>query len=50
MIISFKRNLGNTDRTVRIILGSLLLVEGVLGYWIILDMLGWSTYKSENKG
>ncbi|HCL4437602.1 TPA: DUF2892 domain-containing protein [Clostridium botulinum] len=32
MILSFKRNLGNVDRTVRIILGSLLLVEGVLGY------------------
>ncbi len=32
MIISFKRNLGNVDRTVRIILGSLLLVEGVIGY------------------
>ncbi|OAA92396.1 YgaP-like transmembrane domain [Clostridium ljungdahlii] len=32
MIISSKRNLGNADRIVRIILGSLLLVEGVIGY------------------
>ncbi|MBB6214748.1 hypothetical protein HNQ80_000831 [Anaerosolibacter carboniphilus] len=32
MIISFKRNLGNKDRTIRILLGSFLLIEGILGY------------------
>jgi len=32
MKISFKRNLGNTDRTIRIVLGISLLVEGITGY------------------
>ncbi len=32
MIISFKRNLGNIDRALRIILGSLILIEGIIGY------------------
>ncbi|MBB6215449.1 hypothetical protein HNQ80_001538 [Anaerosolibacter carboniphilus] len=32
MIISFKRNLGNMDRKIRILLGALLLIEGILGY------------------
>jgi hypothetical protein len=49
MIISFKRNLGNMDRTIRILMGSFLLIEGILGYWIIMDMLGWSTYKKQEK-
>lgn len=32
MIISFKRNLGNIDRSLRIILGLLILIEGIIGY------------------
>ncbi len=32
MIISFKRNIGNLGRTVRIVFGSLLIIEGILGY------------------
>lgn len=47
MIISFKRNLGNIDRSLRIILGLLILIEGIIGYWLIFDMLGWSTYKPQ---
>lgn len=32
MIISFKRNLSNIDRAIRIILGSFLIIEGMVGY------------------
>lgn len=32
MKLSFKKNLGNIDRTIRIALGISLLVEGITGY------------------
>ncbi|TCO79148.1 YgaP family membrane protein [Marinisporobacter balticus] len=40
---SCRRNVGNIDRAVRIVLGSLLIAEGIFGYCIGYDLFDLST-------
>ncbi len=42
---SCKKNVGNIDRAIRIVLGSLLIMEGVFGYCIGYDLFNISTSK-----
>lgn len=38
-----KKNLSNMDRTIRILLGTFLITEGIIGYCVGYDLFDFST-------